>query len=83
VVEGEPDPNSGGVVKLLPPRTARLDASGALPAYEPADGSAVAAALEPSLERFLADAARSRGGAEHDAVSDEMREQLRALGYTD
>jgi arylsulfatase A-like enzyme len=83
VVAGEPDPNSGGVVKLLPPRTARLDASGALPAYEPADRSAVAAALEPALARFLADAERSRDGAAHDAVSDEMRERLRALGYTD
>jgi arylsulfatase A-like enzyme len=83
VVEGERDPNSGGVVKLLPPRTARLDAAGALPGYESADGHALAAALEPTLARFLAESARIRGGAEHDAVSDEMREQLRALGYTD
>jgi hypothetical protein len=83
VVEGERDPNSGGVVKLLPPRTARLNAAGALPGYEPADGNALAAALEPALARFLAEAAHSRGGAEHDAISDEMRERLRALGYTD
>jgi len=83
VVEGERDPNSGGVVKLLPPRTARLDAAGALPGYEPAGGNAVAAALEPALARFLAEAARSRSGAEHDSVPDEMRERLRALGYTE
>jgi arylsulfatase len=82
VVEGERDPYSGGLVKRLPPRTARLNASGALPGYEPAEGNPVAAALEPALERFLAEAARGRGGAERDAVSDELREQLRALGYT-
>jgi hypothetical protein len=83
VVEGESDPNSGGVVKLLPPRTARLDASGAMPAYEPADGSTVTAELEPALASFLEDAARSRFGATRDAVPEEMRERLRALGYMD
>jgi arylsulfatase A-like enzyme len=81
VVEGEIDPYSGGPVELLPARTARLSASGALPAYEPAEGNALAAALEPSLARFLADAARNRAAAVHDAVPDEMREKLRALGY--
>jgi arylsulfatase A-like enzyme len=83
VVAGEPDPNSGGVVKLLPARTARLDASGATPAYELADGNPVAAELEPALASFLEDAARSRVGATRDAVPEEMRERLRALGYTD
>jgi arylsulfatase len=83
VIEGERDPNSGGRVKMLPPRTARLDGSGAMPAYEPADGNTAAAALEPALASFLADAEHSRAGAAHDAAPEEIRERLRALGYTD
>jgi arylsulfatase A-like enzyme len=81
VVEGERDPNSGGRVKMLPPRTAHLDGSGAMPAYEPAEGSAAAAALEPTLARFLADAERNRSAAEHEAAPEDVRERLRALGY--
>lgn len=81
VVEGEPDPDSGGAIKLLPARTARLDAPGTLPAYEKAEGSAVAEALEPALARFLDNAAHSRAGAARESISDEMRETLRALGY--
>jgi hypothetical protein len=43
----------------------------------------LAAELEPALASFLEDAARRRVGATRDAVPEEMRERLRALGYTD
>jgi arylsulfatase A-like enzyme len=83
------DPSTAGHVKVVQPRTARLfgsdgtDASGAMPAYEAGTGNERAAALEPALARFLADAKRHRSGAVHDEVPEEMQAQLRALGYTD
>jgi arylsulfatase len=83
VVAGEPDRNSGGRIKLLPPRTAQLGGSGGLPPYEPAGGSAAAAALEPALASFLVEAASRRAGAMHEVVPEELRRRLRALGYAE
>jgi len=77
------DPNSGGVVRPLPARTATLDDASAPPRYTAARPDGVDAALETSLSEFLSRARRGRAGAEHDNVSEEMKERLRALGYSE
>jgi len=76
------DPNSGGLVRLLPARTAELAETSAPPHYEAAQPDGVDAALEASLSDFLMRAQRGRAGATHDRVPEEMRERLRALGYS-
>ena len=78
-----PDPKSGRRVRSLPARTAALDEAGGVPRYtavRPGGGDAV---LEASLSEFLLRAQRSQAGGEHDSVSSEMLERLRALGYSD
>ena len=63
----------------LPARTAALEGDAA-PAYTPEDG-APPAELEASLVRFL-EANPYLPGHEHPRVPADVREQLRALGYT-
>jgi arylsulfatase A-like enzyme len=82
VAPDEYDPNSGGRARLLPPRTARLGPSGEAPDYAPPVANAANRRLERALMAFLLDARRQRAGAAHEAVPDETRQRLRALGYT-
>lgn len=65
------------------PRTAHLSPSGRISAYQPADPSGASDPLEDELVRFLSDSERRAAGASHEAVPEEFRSRLRALGYAD
>ncbi len=78
------DPVSGGELRPLPPRRARLAAAdardaGALPRYEPAPEAGPAAGLAAALTSFAARSPTPPGAPA--ALSEEAREALRALGY--
>jgi len=74
-----PDPNSGGRLRPLPPRTAHLDPGGAPAAYRISDKGGSAEHLEPLIEQFVA----SHRGRPPDETSldEETRARLRAMGY--
>jgi len=71
---------SGGVVRALPPRTALLGDSDALPPYRPAHDEGASEALEPLLSEFIeaGPAAPEPPPAELPA---EVKTRLEALGY--
>jgi arylsulfatase A-like enzyme len=83
IAAGSRDPNSGGALRPLPARTAMLDDATAPLRYEAARRGDDDAALETSLLEFLRRSGRGAAGGEHEAVSEEMRSRLRALGYAD
>ena len=74
-----PDPVSGGRLYPLPPRSARLPADGRVPAYESADTAAVQP-LARELTDFLGPA-RAAASEAVQALPEETRKQLEALGY--
>ena len=74
-------PDLGEELPWLPPRTAELEVAPGLPAYRPVP-EGVEEPLEKPLSRFLA-RTRDRQGVRHEAVSNEIREQMRALGYVE
>jgi arylsulfatase len=72
------DAVTGGRLPPLPPRSTRLGADGRFAGYR--EDGAVAAALEPTLAPFLAEAPAAPGPAAPE-LDPSARESLRALGY--
>ena len=73
------DPNSGGRLRPLPPRTARLDPAGARAAYRRIAKGETEERLEALIERFAA--SRGEGQPREPSLDEETRARLRAMGY--
>jgi arylsulfatase A-like enzyme len=83
--DGEPEPHSPAPSAFteLAARTAELDSGGTPSVYRPADPDGAAADLERALATFVMEAAVQPPGPTRETVSDELRQRLRALGYSD
>jgi arylsulfatase A-like enzyme len=76
IAEDERDTVSGGRIRALPRRSARLPAADGFPEYIPGEAQGLEAAIADYLE-----ATRFRRGAHRSELPEGTQEALRALGY--